>query len=539
LAAVRPDEEDATATSVDTGLKPDSLLDGTDKAGPLTLPAPGALSAGTETPLPITLETPPPIVKRTPLPEIKTPTPAPLFGDASETGTPGPILTPRPILTPGPVMTKTPAPLTKRDPSSLLPSIPAARKEPSGAFPLPGMAPPDAAKSSDEDATLIARLSVLDDLAEESTKVEEIDEVLRAASQKKEEPIALSDQATAEREKALSVSPAERAAAAEFEEPGDDDMTISATPGIISISDEDEDDEEPTASQRPPGAHKTPTPPTGGPRLQTPLPVAVGGPRLPAPTPPPGRSIRLPTPSGGLPPIPMPLASPASAPQRAITPALPIPAPQGAPAPAVSSVSATILKKYQMPLVALVAFLASAFGAGFIAGAWLFGGQPAATPVAVQAPAAPAPTVVPTVPAATAPTPSAEKTAAATEKTAAATAEKPAAAAEPAPAEKPAAPAPAEQPALEANPVVAQPAPAEAPAAEPALPVRHVAPIRPKPPVHKPAPPAAVAAKPPANKPAAPAGKPAAKPATASAKPAAAPAKGGKSGKAWVDPFAE
>ena len=108
--------------------------------------------------------------------------------DAVADKPPAPVLakTPAPEAagTPGPVLTKTPAPVTKtpgpaagtRDPSSALPTIPPARKEPSGAFPLPGMAPLGDAKPSDEDSTLIARLSVLDDLVEESTKVEPLEE---------------------------------------------------------------------------------------------------------------------------------------------------------------------------------------------------------------------------------------------------------------------------------------------------------------------------------------------------------------------------
>jgi hypothetical protein len=493
LAAVGPDDDDATSIA-DGSI--DVIIESKDKPHPgsLTLPAPGTPS-GAKTPAPLSAKTPGPILK----------TPAPI------SKTPGP----------------TPAPVAKRDASSMLPNIPAARKEPSGAFPLPGMAPPEASKSSDDDKTLIARLSVLDDLAEESTKVEEIDEVLRAASTKKgglEEPIALADQATAEREKARAVSAADRVAAAEFEDPGDDDdEVIMATPGIISISDDD-DDEEPTASQRPPGARKTPTPTTAGARLQTPVPLAASGPRLPAPTPPPGRSLRLPTPSGGLPPIPMPLVSPASAPQRAITPALPIPAPSGAPA-AATSTFAFILNKVQLPIAALVAFLVAVFGLGFLVGDMWRGSDAVTT-----APAAPAPA------AAVAPTPAPAPAAAPTPAPApAAPVGEPAAAA---PTEAKAAP---EEPKVEAKPVEPEPAP-EAPA-----PVRHVPVAHPKPIVHKaPVATAPVAAKPAAAKPAAAAAKPAAaaaKPAAAAApKPAAAKpaaAKAGGKAKNWVDPFAE
>ena len=370
LAAVQSDDEDATATSVEDAIG-DILLDEADKPS-LTLPAPGASTNSTKTPGPVSI--------KTPTPEVTLETPGPL---SLETPAPLSLKTPAPLSlkTPGP----TPAPLTTRDPSSVLPSIPPSQKESSGAFPLPGMAPADG-KNTDEDKTLIARLSVLDDLAEESTKVEEIDAVLRAAT--KPEPIALSDQATAQREKALGVSAADRVAAAEFEEPGDEDeMTVSATPGIISISDDDDDEDDTTASQRPPSARKTPTPATGGPRLDTPIPLLAGGPpRLPPPTLPSGRTVHLPTPSGGLPPIPMPLASPASAPQRALTPALPIPAPLGVSPPGPSPASA-IFNKVQLPMGGLVAFLVAAFGGGFVVGAWWFGGQASAPAVAVQAPA--------------------------------------------------------------------------------------------------------------------------------------------------------
>jgi hypothetical protein len=394
------------------------------------------------------------------------------------------------------------------------------------------MAPPDAGKISDDDRTLIARLSVLDDPGDESTKVEEADAVLRAEATKQDEPIALSDQATAERERALSVSAADRVAAAEFEEPGDDDEVVSATPGIISIKDEDEDDNEPTASQRPPSARKTPTPVTGGARLQTPAPLAPhGAPRLPAPTPPPGKSLRLPTPSGGLSPLSIPLAPPLSVPQRVLTPALPIPAPVGTPATAASPASA-IFNKVQLPMGGLVAFLVAAFGAGFIVGAALWGGQSAAPTVATQpAPAAKAAPPAPAIVVAPEPAP-------------------------PAPAAKEENPAPTEAPAAaaEAKPAPAAaeapPAPTEAPSAETPPPVRHVAATRQKAVLHRAPPPpaaakpAALAAKPSAAKPAVAAEKPAAakpaaaKPAAAS-KPAAKNDKPAGKAKPWVDPFAE
>ncbi|HVZ74063.1 MAG TPA: hypothetical protein VHJ20_16905, partial [Polyangia bacterium] len=336
--------------------------------------------------------------------------------------------------TPAP-LAKTPTPAPNRDPSSALPSIPAARREPSGAFPLPGMADPDAAPKS-EDVTLIARLSVLDELVEESTKVEEVDSVLRAKSTKPEtkpDPIALGEQASAERDKALGVLATERKSAAEFEDPGDgdDDLTVSATPGIISIQDEDEEDEDTTASQRPQGARGTPTPVTAGPlktpapiggiggktpapnplaalsanplaalsspRLPTPAPLAgtnSGGPRLPAPTPTPGKALRLPTPSGGLSTSTgVPVPAPPQPSGRALTPVMPIPAPVGAMATAPMSSRSAIFNKVQLPMGGLVAFLVAAFGGGLVLGAFLWHGEapPPPPPVAVEPPPAPAP----------------------------------------------------------------------------------------------------------------------------------------------------
>jgi hypothetical protein len=406
------------------------------------------------------------------------------------------------LKTPAPLSLTTPAPVTKapagtRDASSALPSIPAAKKEPSGAFPLPGMAS-GGTKSSDEDVTLIARLSLLDELVEESTKVEPIDAALRAAA-KNDEPLALADQALAERDRALGLSPAERMAAAEFEDPGDDDeLTVSATPGIISISDEEDDDDEPTASQRPQNARKTPTPTTAG--LQTPLPSFGGGPRLPAPSPPPGRPMRLPTPSAGMSSVPMPLATPASAASRSLTPALPIPAPMGSlagPAPGRSA----IFSKVQLPIGGLVASLIAMFGIGLLLGAVFWRGQ--AATIATEPPP-PAPIVVAKPEPEPAPPPVA------------------------APAPTAAAPAPAPEPtAAEAKPAAA---PEPAPVAEPTRPVKHLAVAHPKPVIaHK-------AATEPGASP---------KPVVAAAKPAAKPAKAmaAKSEKAksksWVDPFAE
>ena len=269
---------------------------------------------------------------------------------------------------------------TTRDPSSVLPSIPAARKESSGAFPLPGMAPPEAAKSGDDDVTLIARLVACSTSSSRSRRrwSRSTRSCVGDRGEERSEggaTIALADQALAEREKALGIPGGPIAsAAAEFEDPGDDDeLTVSATPGIISISEDDEDDE-PTASQRPPSARKTPTPATGGPQLRTPAPLLGGAPRLPAPSPPPGRTMRLPTPTLGLLSVPMPLASPASAPQRSLTPALPIPAPLGTPA-AGTTASSAIFNKVQLPMGGLVAFLVAAFTGGLVLGALLWRGE--------------------------------------------------------------------------------------------------------------------------------------------------------------------
>jgi hypothetical protein len=215
-------------------------------------------------------------------------------------------------------VTKTPAPVAaaNRDPSSVLPTIPVPRKEPSGAFPLPGMAPPEGAKAAGEnDVTLIARLSILDEPSEESTKVEQEEAaVLRAKASTEtadltdtkfdedlHDAVDLGEQAAVEREKALAAGAASpvaaRLSAAEFEDPGDDDedVVVSATPGIISI---EEDEEEPTASQRPSGRN-TPAPVIPSLGSPTPPPM-MASPRLPAPTPVPGRTMKLPTPGSGL-----------------------------------------------------------------------------------------------------------------------------------------------------------------------------------------------------------------------------------------------
>ncbi|MDB4980510.1 MAG: hypothetical protein JWM82_1262 [Myxococcales bacterium] len=479
-------------------------------------------------------------------------TPAPTSFSANDAAK----VPPPPVLDPANV--KTPAPVANRDAGSALPSIPMARREPSGAFPLPGMAAPDATKS-DEDVTLIARLSVLDELAEESTKVEPLESALRAAASKID-PIALVDQANAQRDKALGASASEQRGAAEFEDPGDDDdeLTVSATPGIISISEDwgerggkdrggkdpggkdsdDDDDEDTTASHRPPGARRTPTPVTAGPlktpapwkagvtsppsamgplRLPTPAPL-FGGARLPAP--------RLPTPSGGLStstgvPVPAPPA-PSS---RAFTPALPIPAPIGALTTAPMSRSA-VFNKVQLPVGGLVAFLVFAFLGGLVLGAFLWHGE--APPPMVVEPTAP--------PAVVAPEPVAAEPAAPAPVVIAPVAPAPEKAiAEPMPAPKP----------VEAAPVVPEkPAPV---VDEKPVTVEKVAPA-PKAKV------AAVAPKPKATPPikAAPAPKPEpvaaapkhvvapvahiAKPAAAPKRPPGKPVKGSKN---WVDPFAE
>jgi hypothetical protein len=411
-------------------------------------------------------------------------------------------------------------------PSSALPIIPPAKKELSGSFPLPGMAPPEASKSSNDDVTLIARLSVLDELVDESTKVEPVETALRAAAIKDAPAIMdalasddaladalasddaladalasddaladalasddaladalasddapalpLGEQANAQREKALGVSPLARMAAAEFEDPGDDEdeLTVSATPGIISISEEEDDDESPTASQRPLSARTTPAPITGGPRL--PLPSTT-----------PGRTLRLPTPSGGLPPIlPAPGLgsslglSATGSPPRAMTPALPIPAPLGFPAPSVATTSA-IFKKVPVPIGGLVAFGLAVFGGGLIVGAKIWGGD-APPPTAIAAapePTPPSAAPVKPTPPSPAPTAAVPPTAAAAVPPATAAAVPPAAAAAVPPAAAAVAP-------TEATPV-AEHSPEAVPLAAPPKPVRRVALAKPKP-VRKP-----------------------------------------------------
>ncbi|HVR01153.1 MAG TPA: hypothetical protein VMT47_03415, partial [Polyangia bacterium] len=451
-------------------------------------PEPEAVSLFTKTPPPVT-KTPMPLSIKTP-----TPIPAPLLADASFAASfDASAIDPAAAV-------KTPPPVAERDPSSALPSIPPAKKEPSGAFPLPGMAP-EAAKSSDEDATLIARLSLLDEVGDESTKVEPIETALRAAASK-EEPIALIDQALAERGKALGVSPEDRIAAAAFEVPeNDDEPTVSATPGIISISDDDDEDET-TASQRPQGARKTPTPTTVGPHLQTPQPLLGGGQRIPTPV----RTSHLPAPGSDFAPVPTPLVSPPSVSHRSLTPALPISAPQGFPT-SVGAARSAIFNKVQLPLGGLVAFFVAMFGLGLLFGAWLWRGQgpitaeaPAPTPTSPSAVAMPPRAAVPPPAVAAEPTPAA------------------AAPAEPKPPEP--SPAPAPEKAATVEPVHAMPAPVVE-----AHPARRVAIARPKLAIRKPATgtttptagTAVVAPKPPAKPAAAAAVNPPAKPLTASA----------------------
>lgn len=518
--------------------------------------------------------TPPPVAG-TPAPLAAAATPPPVLG------TPAPMKVPASASLKTPAPTKTPSPVAtaNRDPSSVLPTIPAPTKEPSGAFPLPGMAPPEGNKIGDDDSTLIARLSVLDDESDESTKVEPLEAVLRAkASESPEEtPINLGEQAAAQRDKALAMAAPtalDRVSAAEFEDPGDDDeLTVSATPGIISI---EEDEEETTASQRPPSA-RTPhpvVPSLGGPSLSdsspgaplptlsspslsplilggaTPAPVP-GGPRLPAPTPVPGRMMRIPTgtPSSGLSTL---AAGAAGGSGRVATPAFSIPAPQGSPAQAQASVSTAavrslIFKQVQVPFGGIVACLFAVFLGGFIVGAYLWqadgpasvaadGPQrahdPASAPIRTQAPA-----------------PQDEAKANAGESPV--VPETPPVAAQPAVDDKPV---------VADTPVVAKPIDVEKPAPTPVKtlpavavtppadelekPVRRVAaPVRPKA-VRKPAVVApATAPKPAATASATPAASP--KPAAAAPKPAPVastkPAKGGDKahGKGWVDPFAE
>jgi hypothetical protein len=472
-----------------------------------------------------------------------TPAPTPFSAKANEAAKPA---------APDPENVKTPAPVANRDAGSALPSIPMSRREPSGAFPLPGMAAPDANKS-DDDVTLIARLSVLDELAEESTKVEPLESALRAAASKAD-PIALVDQANAQRDKALGVPASAQRSAAEFEDPGDDDeLTVSATPGIISISEDDDGDEdadeETTASQRPPGARRTPTPVTVGP-LKTPSPLKpsatpppatgalrlptpaqlFGGARLPAPSPVPGKAMRLPTPTTGLSTSTgIPVPAPPTPSGRAFTPALPIPAPIGALTTAPMSRSA-VFNKIQLPMGGLVAFLVAAFGGGLVLGAFLWHGEapPPAAPSMVVEPAAPPEPAPPTLaapapaaPAATAPAP--EKAPAA-----------PNAPAEPTPAPVAAAPVVPEKPAPvapETPSPVEKAAPAPKPKAVAVAPRPKAAPAIKAAPAPKPE--IAAAPKPHVAAPVAHAAKPVAVAKKSAGKPAA------KGSKNWVDPFAE
>jgi hypothetical protein len=180
-----------------------------------------------------------------------------------------------------------------------------------------------------DEVTQIARSSLLDEASdEEETKVGPAESARRAAAANRETDdeleLALAEQASAEREKALrrSAPPAPaQGGEVEFQDPDDYDGPPLAhdTPSTIPI--EDDDDDESTANGRGPlsGSSVAPTPaPLGGPRLPPPGAPAFGS--------------RLPTPSTGLrppgsPPLGLPMGNPGFSPSP--SPAFGLPAGAG------------------------------------------------------------------------------------------------------------------------------------------------------------------------------------------------------------------
>src|SRR5215471_17306895 len=191
---------------------------------------------------------------------------------------------------------------------------------PSPSLPIPGMVPaPEVAPAPDpepaeitpavapraDDVTQIARSSLLDDPTDDETKADPLETARRAAASKDEVEVALTEQASAEREKALrkSFPPGPRIPAPqsgpEFEDPEDADTGPRAetelandTPAAIRV---DEDEGESTANDRGPLAG-APAPAASS--SPSPSPLALGGARLPPPS---GQPFgaRLPTPSAG------------------------------------------------------------------------------------------------------------------------------------------------------------------------------------------------------------------------------------------------
>jgi hypothetical protein len=277
------------------------------------------------------------------------------------------------------------------------------------------MAPtPAPALASSDEVTQIVRPSVLDSHGEESTKVEPPETTAQLAAATKalgDDGLALTDQASAEREKALRrltpppAAPA-HAADSEFEDPEDEALAGMPlghdTPSDIRIED---DEDESTANGRGPMA-----------AASRPEPLPFGG-RLP---PPPGLPIgqpfghvRLPTPSPGfVPPVlptPNQTFSPVAASSpfgnaRGTMPAIAIPAPSGI--PTAGAGRSFIDRKVSVPVVALAAFVVAMFGVGLIVGFTMRGSDTQV--VVAPAPAAAARAVAAVPPPAPAPTPAVE-----------------------------------------------------------------------------------------------------------------------------------
>jgi hypothetical protein len=440
-------------------------------------------------------------------------------------------------LTPLPLSSATPPP-SRRAPTLMglpLPSLP-----------LPGVtaaASHYADHDTDDDITVMARPSVTDD-EEEATKVEPAETALHAAASKDDDELttALSAQASVERERALrkSMPPSLDLPlsahgygsddSAEFEDPEEDDgiQLSTETPGIavdddaIATSSYSADTEEPSSELEAVLAPRRPTATLG----------SLGSGSLFGGSPALGRSdgfgaLRLPTPSpgfGGLSlPSPTQVPAPSSSPfsarlapigspynargtSSAPMPALQIPAPSGV-AATTAGTNSGFFRKAQMPVAAVVLFVVAAFIFGVVTGVKFIGGRAAPTMAATQPAPASAPVVIQPIAQPVAPTAAATPT--------------------------PATPTPVAAAPTPAAPTPVAAAPTTAPAA--AAPVAEENAI----PTAKPAPKPAIkrSARPAVHK-----------TTTASldaplvAKPTAAkakPVKGGKSSKAWVDPFAE
>jgi hypothetical protein len=324
-------------------------------------------------------------------------------------GSAGPIAAAAPL---GPIVGAAPAPLP-------LPGIAPLPVEEDAVEPTPTNEPPPV-----EEITQNARPSVLDERGEEETKVEPAETARHAAASRgtdeqldQVDNVGLTDQASAEREKALRrltppappmpARPSDRELS-EFEDPeepsyptdssdlrdptssdGYDPLSAADTPGAIAIED---DDDESTANGRGPMSGTRPDPVPFGARL--PPPGALGGhTRLPTPVPgamygSPGSSpiqIGLPTPNQTFAPV---AVSPFGN-VRASAPAIPIPAPRGAPATGGRSI---VYRRVTLPVGGVLAIALGLGIIGFVIGALITrGGSEPTTIVAAPAPA-PAPT---------------------------------------------------------------------------------------------------------------------------------------------------